>query len=140
MGVQYVEGDLFTSPDPALAHCVSADFHMSAGIAARFQERFGHRTYLQTVPSAIGDVVAVPAGPLVIFYLVTKARYYHRPTYGALWTTLSALRRQCVLLGIRRVSVPRLGCGLDHLEWSKVRALIRRIFHGDEVEVTVYHL
>ena len=37
-----VHGDLFSCPEKAsLAHCVSADLHMSKGIAAVFKQRFG---------------------------------------------------------------------------------------------------
>lgn len=38
----YVKGDLFTSPGTdSLAHCISEDCHMGAGIAAIFKKKFG---------------------------------------------------------------------------------------------------
>ena len=38
----HVEGDLFSSPeDEALAHCISEDCRMGAGIAVMFKKKFG---------------------------------------------------------------------------------------------------
>lgn len=38
----YVTGDLFSCPaDDALAHCISEDCHMGAGIAVTFRQKFG---------------------------------------------------------------------------------------------------
>lgn len=38
----YVTGDLFSCPaDDALAHCISEDCRMGAGIAVMFKQRFG---------------------------------------------------------------------------------------------------
>lgn len=38
----YVTGDLFSCPeDEALAHCISEDCRMGAGIAVRFRNMFG---------------------------------------------------------------------------------------------------
>lgn len=37
-----MQGDLFTCPETdSLAHCISEDCHMSAGIAAIFKKKFG---------------------------------------------------------------------------------------------------
>ena len=41
-GPSYVSGDLFSCPaDEALAHCISEDCRMGAGVAAAFRRRFG---------------------------------------------------------------------------------------------------
>lgn len=39
--LQLVEGDLFSCPaDESLAHCISEDCRMGAGIAVQFKKRF----------------------------------------------------------------------------------------------------
>lgn len=44
----YVTGDLFCCPeDEALAHCISEDCRMGAGIAVRFRKEFGGVKELQ---------------------------------------------------------------------------------------------
>lgn len=43
MVLKEVNKDLFTvSKDYALAHCISADFKLGAGIAKEFDKRFDH--------------------------------------------------------------------------------------------------
>jgi len=40
-GLKYVSGDLFSCPeDDALAHCISEDCRMGAGIAVMFKKQF----------------------------------------------------------------------------------------------------
>jgi hypothetical protein len=34
--------------------------------------------------------------------------------------------------------MPRIGCGLDGLQWPKVRQLIQRVFSDSELTITVY--
>ena len=44
MTIKEIKKDLFTMPnDYALAHCISADFALGAGIAKEFDKRFDAR-------------------------------------------------------------------------------------------------
>ena len=36
--------------------------------------------------------------------------------------------------------MPRIGCGLDQLDWQKVRDMIQDVFHGSTVQATVLTL
>ena len=40
--------------------------------------------------------------------------------------------------GVKRISLPRIGCGLDKLNWSEIRSLIKDVFKGSHVAITVY--
>jgi len=115
-----VVGDLFSARD-SLAHCVSKDVNMGKGIAVHFKQRFGQVEALQRQDGSIGDTVYVRipslvATPRYAFYLITKARYYQKPTYKTLTAALRSLRAICTKLGVESVSMPRIGCGLDRLE------------------------
>lgn len=35
--------------------------------------------------------------------------------------------------------MPRIGCGLDGLNWSKVKEMICQIFQSDAVELVVFN-
>lgn len=62
MKLTYVKGDLFSAPlDYALAHCVSNDFQMGAGIAKTFSKKFQHKSYLQTLSynNNLGNMIAL---------------------------------------------------------------------------------
>ena len=39
-----------------------------------------------------------------------------------------------------RISMPRVGCGLDQLDWQKVKDMIQDLFRGSKVQVTVLKL
>ena len=42
--------------------------------------------------------------------------------------------------GVKKLAIPRLGCGLDKLNWSAVSKLIEDIFSESGIEITVYYL
>jgi O-acetyl-ADP-ribose deacetylase (regulator of RNase III) len=73
-----------------------------------------------------------------VFYLVTKERYFHKPTMSSLESSLRAMRELCIEKNVRRLAMPRIGCGLDKLDWDKVSELIQRVFHNDDIEITIY--
>lgn len=128
-----VEGDLFDSKD-SLAHCVSKDLRMGMGIAKEFKARFGDDIERKNV----GECAMLRSGrERRIFYLVTKERYYQKPTYETLSAALQSLRQLCVDNNITKLSMPQIGCGLDRLRWDKVRSMIRDTFK-DKVAVTIY--
>lgn len=131
--ISEIKGDLFTSDDN-LAHCVSADFKMSAGIAKTFKAKFGQKEALLATGVGVGkcavlrisskeDNVSVPK-IRYIFYLVTKEKYWQKPTYETLRDSLRSMYEYCKKHDITSISMPRIGCGLDGLEWSKVRKIV----------------
>ena len=71
---------------------------------------------------------------------VTKQRYFHKPTYDSLHSSLVELRAQCSGRGIGQLCMPRIGCGLDRLEWDRVREMIRETFSDCEISITIYTL
>ncbi len=75
-----------------------------------------------------------------VFNLVTKERYWNKPTYGTLHAALIDMKRQCVAKNIKRLAIPRLGCGLDRLEWEKVRRMITGVFDDTDIEILVCSL
>jgi O-acetyl-ADP-ribose deacetylase (regulator of RNase III) len=134
--LEFVTGDLFSSPD-ALAHCVSRDFRMGAGVALEFRTRFGKVPELLAQTKSVGEVAVLDRDP-PLFYLVTKEAYYHKPTLETLRASLASLALECRARGVRRLAIPRLGCGLDRLRWPDVERLIRSTLADDLDLVTVY--
>lgn len=132
-----VQGDLFASNDN-LAHCVSADFHMSAGIAVEFKRRYHHKQALLTEGWEVGQVARKTHGKNYVFYMVTKERYFHKPAYADLWKTLTQLARWAELLGLSTMSIPPISCVRDKLNWLVVRKMIEEAFDGSDITITVY--
>lgn len=134
----YVKGDLFSSTD-SLVHCVSRDLRMGKGIAVRFKNAFGHIDELRAQNRSVGQVAYLQFPDRMIFNLVTKDAYYQKPTYASIRTALTNLRALCQYFKITKLSMPRIGCGLDQLDWPTVEAIIEDIFSDSDIHITIYY-
>lgn len=138
------EGDLFDyGGERCLVHCISADFALGKGIAAEFQRRFQtkdrlrerYKDYLSRYreEKLLGDCLPVDG----VMNLVTKERYWGKPTYQSMEAALQALKRLCRQEGIEGLAMPCIGCGLDRLAWGKVSAMIREVFSDTACDILV---
>lgn len=41
---------------------------------------------------------------------------------------------------MKHLAMPKIGCGLDRLEWADVRDIIKEVFGGMDIEVIVRFL
>jgi hypothetical protein len=148
----------------AVAHCISSDVAMGAGIARQLDAQFQIRRQLRQLPDillAVGNVVEVRRSVRVktddnetvtrttsIFNMITKTTYRDLPTYETMRAALASLRRACDDYDAashdgRRIGVitmPRIGCGLDKLDWRQVVRLIDEAFSGSKTYVRVHVL
>lgn len=134
--------DLFTVPQGYyLAHCISGDYALGAGIAKQFVENYNMRFKLhKNFPIPDGEKFANVGQALLVdnvFNLVTKARVFHKPTYESLYDTLLDMRVRCENLDISRLAIPLLGCGLDRLNWEQVKDIIEDVFDSTDIEILV---
>lgn len=136
--------DLFTVPDEYyLAHCISADFGMGKGIVIEFNKRFDMKRKLQSkYPDYVnewhhnnwcGDCILDGR----VLNLITKERYFHKPTYDSLKSALLACWSECLHNDIKKIAMPTIGCGLDRLQWDKVSEIIKDIFKDTDIEILV---
>ena len=137
--------DLFTVPQGYyLAHCISGDYALGAGIAKQFVEVYNMRFKLhKNFPIPDGDKFANVGEALLVdnvFNLVTKARCFHKPTYDTLYDTLVDMRDQCEELDITKLAIPYIGCGLDRLQWDNVKDVIEDVFEDTDIEILVCSL
>lgn len=142
------KGDLFKLDNKyALAHCISLDCAMGAGIAVTFDQKFkGMKKELlkvikeneHTYPIALNYV----AGPEMrnVFNLITKKFYYNKPTYETITECIKQMKFYCELYNVKYLAMPKIGCGLDRLEWDKVREIIQKEFKDTDVEIEVRYL
>ncbi len=135
-----VEGDLMGAKD-SLAHCVSACLAMGKGIAVHFKNQFGNVDALKKQNIGVGGVAFLsrPQENRFIYYLITKPRYHHKPTYDTLRASLKQMVSHMTKNAVPSVSIPELGCGLDGLQWDKVYNMLTEEFANTGINVTVYH-
>lgn len=133
-----ITADLFSVPVASLAHCVSADLAMSAGIASSFRSRFGNVDALRQQEGVV-PLLRNDSGNTYthVFYLVTKERHWHKPTYDSLYVTLITLQAIIARERVTSIALPLIGCGLDGLDWNIVREMLFQIFRYTDLEMTI---
>lgn len=119
------------------AHCISSDYALGAGIAVEFQKRFKLKDSLKKDSSGkYPELITINH----IFNLVTKEKYWHKPTYNSLTTCIRYMRDMCRNCDIKYLAMPKIGCGLDRLSWPKVREIIKEEFKDLDIEIEVRYL
>ncbi|XP_063404826.1 ADP-ribose glycohydrolase OARD1-like isoform X1 [Mytilus trossulus] len=135
------KGDLFGCPETdALAHCVSEDLRMGKGIAVLFKKKFGGVGELMSQGKKTGKVAVKIKKNRFIFYLITKPKGPGKPSYASMGSCLKDLKKQCIENNIHNLSMPKIGCGLDRLDWDKVTDMIYEIFSDTNIHITAYYL
>ena len=139
--------DLFSVPEEyGLVHCISADFAMGKGIVVEFNRRFDMKRRLQQgYPDYLNRYRALESGGDCIlegrvFNLITKERYFHKPTIDTMRAALEQMRAICGEAGILHLAMPMIGAGLDRLLWEEVSAQIKSVFRETDVDILVCRL
>ena len=126
-----------------IAHCVSSDFAMGKGLASTIARCYPELQELRKLP-----INTFPSGSLVTYFdqhhqrfiynLVTKRRFFHKPTYETLELGLQALKQHLKRHNIQELAIPKLGCGYDQLHWPKVFSILFKVFSGSNLTITIF--
>ena len=137
-----IHGNLFDrklEDNEFYVHCISADYACGAGIAKEFNKRYDlTRKLSKQEPHKCMMVDNV-------INLVTKSKYWQKPTYDSLKESLIEFRYTLCrfsnpTLFAKTLVMPRIGCGLDKLQWKNVKKIIKEIFEDTDVAIEVYYL
>ena len=139
-----VKGDIFqlTKYDEAMAHCVSEDMEMGAGIALKFRDMMSGDDLKELLSQKrkVGEVAILrPEGRgSFIYNLVTKERYYQKPTYESLTQSLYCMKTHCLENYVDTIAMPQIGCGLDKLDWVCVQNILKEVFMNTSVTIKIF--
>jgi O-acetyl-ADP-ribose deacetylase (regulator of RNase III) len=138
-GVREIRGDLFEiGKGQSLAHCVSEDLRMGAGIAVYFRVLFARMDDLREQRTKTGGVAVIHSETgRTIYYMVTKRNYWDKPTLEDVRRSLEAMLKHATENGVDAIFMPRIASGLDALPWSDVRGVIDAVFADGPVAVTI---
>lgn len=132
-----------------LAHCISADFGMFGGIVTEFNKRWDMKNRLlkkygnQEEQFKLMEAAVFPEevnhnGVITTVYnLVTKLTVADKPTYHSLKFAIELMKEHMIAVGNTKLAIPLLGCGIDGLEWSKVKDIIQDVFEDTDIEILV---
>ena len=120
-----------------LAHCISADYALGAGIATIFQKVYHLKNNLKIVgKKRYPDCIFINP----VFNLVTKEKYWHKPTYQSLQRSLEMMKKMLPKDKLNYIAMPKIGCGLDGLQWSRVKEIIEEVFKDINIEILICYL
>lgn len=141
MNITIEKKDLFAVPQGYyLAHCISADFALGAGIAKTFDEIYNMRFKLFR---EYGDYIYNDGDALLIdnvFNLVTKPKCYHKPRYEAVRKALETMRDIMDMNITTKLAMPKIAAGLDRLDWNEIYKIICEVFENTSVEILICEL
>lgn len=166
MNYKEIQGDLFRSirfvngkvesifdEVPIYCHCIANDGLYGKGIAPVFIDQvFKSGDIVKSVLAqdpwtGKGKVYACSTksddGTKTIYqaHLITKECTFGKPTYETLYQALMSLRAYINQnKDITTIRMPRIGSGIDKLEWDKVKEIIQGVFGDMDINIVVYYL
>lgn len=116
-----------------LAHCISADARMGAGIALEFTKKKHEVKQLRNQQLEVGRTYLTKK----VFNLVSKKVYHGKPSYETISLCIQDLAQQCVDNNVLYLGLPKIGCGLDRLSWPMVKETIIHNFENTDIHIVV---
>ena len=112
---------------------------MSAGIARKIRRNIS-TSYPINLDHRLNPLWPhwIPSEKRYIYHLVTKQKFYNKPTFGTLRASLERMRTHAEENGIRQISMPCIGSDLVQLECNVVRQLIQDTFRTSPIAIILY--
>lgn len=156
MKIKQKLGNLFDEPynpsEDIYVHCISSDWKLGKGIAKTFRDKFPLLNLSEGTKEefkerfSVGSCIILSdtkdtASPYIA-NLITKEKYWMKPTYDSLRKSLESLKKEVINRGnIKRLLMPRIASGLDRLNWITVLFIIVNIFRDiNDLEIVIYSL
>lgn len=142
MEYKLIQDDVFNYKDCYYAHCISRDYALGAGIAVEFDKRYDMRNRLlklaEEKPETLDEKCIEVEN---VFNLITKEKYWQKPSYNSLEESLLEMKEKISKnKNIKKLVMPKIGCGLDRLSWDKVEPMVQEIFKNLDIEIVVCYL
>ena len=124
------ENSILQQPN-SIGHCISADAQESKGFAQFLSERVPPLRRTCRRANLLKDQVFPfwdSSSRRYIYNLVTKEKYSDKPDLQTLATTVQSMQSHATMHGVSTIAIPKIGCGLDEMNWQDVVKLLRDIF------------
>lgn len=148
--IHYVKGDILQAHEhqvDAVVNPANTVGAMGKGLALSLKTRFPwcYEKYRQFCLSGAlkpGYVLPVEnptqAWPRFVLHLPTKRHFRSPSNIEDVTEGLVALKNVAECLGLNRVALPRVGCGLGGLDWKRVKPIVEATLVGSRVEFLLF--
>lgn len=149
MTIREENRDLFTVPQGYyLAHCITADFSLGAGVARKIDEVYNMREKLFdrydfsssisgfNTDSHMCQVLTIDN----VYNLVLKKNPSKKAKYKKMRCVLENLKTEMEVNLVTKVAMPKIGCGHEGLDWDKVKEIIEEVFDDTGIEILICSL
>jgi len=140
-------GDLFAQTDlKALAHGCNCAGAMGKGIAVGFKERYPqmYKFYQSFCKAGAvpGDVFPYydRDTDVVIYNLMTQRHWTTPATLEAIEDSIATMMTMLQDIRIKKVGMPKIGCGLGGLDWKDVLPILESHSNGYDITIVVVSL
>lgn len=136
MKLKFRKLDILNAPQGYyLAHAISADYTLGAGVAKQLDRVYNLKDKLTRwhPNSEVGDCLTVDN----VFNLVDKNSRYDEVDLDDLCTCFESMRNTAVALGVKKIAMPKIGCGCDNLIWDEVKYYLMTTFKNLDIEFLV---
>lgn len=134
-----IHKDLLTvGDDYSLAHCIASDLIMGEGIAVPMNAKFNLRELILLTKWNLKHPTCIITGR--VFNLITKEKSWHKPTLENLSVSVYLMKQIMQGRHMTKVAMPRIGCGLDNLDWQDVSLMLKNTFRDTDIEILVCYL
>lgn len=144
MEINYIKDNIINAKG-YIAHCISSDIVMGAGVAFDLALEFPYmRNNLRQYRVDVNGEYLISPFPMVIktkriFNLISKKYYFNESTYPYLTECLRQLKEMCVMLNITTLNIPKIGSKRDGLSWKRVSNIIKKTFGDiDNFKINIY--
>jgi len=146
MSINFIKGDISTSPDPVIAHGCNCKGGFGSGVAGVVARKWpkARVEYKKVVrPTSLGNIQVVNCGSKVIVNMFTQLTYGRtgkHVDYEAVDDCMVKLRTYAELNLHDAVSIPRIGAGLGGGNWREIERIIREAWNGCDIALNIYSL
>ena len=126
--IQILNGNDETSfqANTAIAHCICRRVN-------------GLQDYCRRAKPTIGSAPPYwhPESNNFIYNLVTKSNFFEKPALDNLRISLEIMRGHALFKNITKISTPKIGYGLDKLQWTDVFKLLQDTFTYSGIQIQI---
>lgn len=141
--IEYIIGDIFTSPAQVIVNTVNTVGVMGKGIALEYKKRYPrmfelYKTACEKKRLQIGKLMLVNEQDHLILLFPTKESWRLPSKIEYIEKGLKTFVENYTQNNITSIAFPKLGCGNGELSWDVVRPLMEKYLKDLPIDIYIY--